>query len=44
MSNLRIYAQATNPGMLFSKIDFMDMDVAAFTSNRGFVFGINAAF
>jgi len=44
MSNLRIYVQVANPGMLFSKIDYMDMDVSAFTSNRGFVFGINAAF
>lgn len=44
MSSLRIYIQATNPGMLFSKIKFMDMDVAAFTSNRGLTFGINAAF
>jgi len=44
MSNLRLYIQVANPGMLFSKIDFMDMDVAAFTNNRGFTFGINAAF
>jgi len=44
MSNLRLYFQATNPGMLFSKIDFMDMDVASTVSNRGFVVGINAGF
>ena len=44
MSNLRVYFQATNPGMLFSKIDFMDMDVASFISNRGFTVGINAGF
>jgi hypothetical protein len=44
MSNLRVYVQAANPGILFSKIDFMDMDVNAFTYNRGFTFGINAAF
>ena len=44
MSNLRLYFQATNPGMLFSKIDFMDMDVASTISNRGFTFGINAGF
>ena len=44
MSSLRIYFQAANPGMLFSKIKFMDMDVAAMTSNRGFTFGINAGF
>src|SRR5436190_3632529 len=44
MSNLRVYFQVANPGMIFSKIDFMDMDVASFTNNRGFTFGINAGF
>jgi hypothetical protein len=44
MSSLRVYFQATNPGMLFSKINFFDMDVAAQQSNRGFTFGINAGF
>ena len=44
MSSLRVYFQATNPGMLFSKIKFMDMDVASQISNRGFTFGINAGF
>ncbi len=44
MSSLRVYFQATNPGRLFSKIDFLDMDVASNISNRGFTFGINAGF
>ena len=50
IANLRIYAQATNPGMLFSKIKYIDMDVVNSTSNptgianRGVTFGINAAF
>ena len=44
MSSLRLYLQIANPGMLYSKIEFMDMDVASFTNNRGFTFGINAAF
>ncbi len=44
MSSLRAYVQVANPGMLFSKIDFMDMDVSAMTSNRGITIGINAAF
>ena len=44
MSNLRLYVQAANPGMLFSKIKFMDMDAVSFNYNRGFTFGINAAF
>jgi hypothetical protein len=44
MSSLRAYVQVANPGMLFSKIKYMDMDVAGFTYNRGFTFGINASF
>ena len=44
MSALRLYIQAANPGMLFSKIKFMDMDLSSFNYNRGFTFGINAAF
>ena len=44
MSSLRVYFQATNPAMLFSKIKFMDMDVAAMFSNRGYTFGINVGF
>jgi TonB-dependent starch-binding outer membrane protein SusC len=44
MTGLRAYIQVANPGMLFSKIKFMDMDVSGFTYNRGFTFGINAAF
>ncbi|HVF96406.1 MAG TPA: TonB-dependent receptor [Flavisolibacter sp.] len=44
MSSLRVYFQATNPAMLFSQIKFMDMDVAALFSNRGYTFGINAGF
>jgi TonB-dependent starch-binding outer membrane protein SusC len=44
MSSLRVYFQAANPGMLFSKIKFMDMDAVSMFSNRGFTFGINAGF
>jgi hypothetical protein len=50
ISSLRIYAQAANPGMLFSKIKYIDMDVVNSTTNptgianRGITFGINAAF
>ena len=50
ISSLRIYAQMTNPGMLFSKLKYIDMDVVNATSNptgisnRGVTFGINAAF
>ena len=44
MSGLRLYVQVANPGMLFSEIKFMDMDAVSFNYNRGFTFGINAAF
>jgi TonB-dependent starch-binding outer membrane protein SusC len=44
MASFRLYLQAANPGMLFSKIKFMDMDLASFNNNRGITIGINAAF
>ncbi len=50
ITGLRVYAQATNPGMLFSKLKYIDMDVVNSTtnptgiSNRGITFGINASF
>ena len=44
MQSLRIYAQAANPGMLFSKIKFLDMDAVSAFSNRGITIGINAGF
>ena len=44
MSGLRAFIQVANPGMLYSKIKFLDMDVSAFTNNRGITLGINAAF
>lgn len=44
LSSLRAYAQLANPGMLFSKIKYVDMDVVNSISNRGVTFGINAAF
>jgi TonB-dependent starch-binding outer membrane protein SusC len=51
ISNLKIYAQVVNPGILFSKIDWLDMDVATTTPafngatfNRGITIGLNATF
>ncbi|MDE3234790.1 MAG: TonB-dependent receptor [Bacteroidota bacterium] len=44
MSNLKAYLQVANPGMLFSKISWIDMDVVSSTWNRGITFGINASF
>ena len=44
LQNLKVYAQIKNPGMLYSKIDWLDMDLGGSTWNRGFVFGVNVGF
>jgi len=44
VSNLRAYLQVQNPGMLYSQIKFLDMDVIGPTWDRGFTFGFNASF
>ncbi len=44
ISNLKAYLQVQNPGMLYSKTKFLDMDVVGPTWNRGYTLGINASF
>ncbi len=44
ISSLKAYLQMSNPGMLFSKIKYLDMDVVSPTWNRGITVGINASF
>ncbi len=44
IENLKVYVQARNPGMVYSKIDWLDMDTGLSTWNRGFVFGLNVGF
>jgi len=44
LSNLKLYAQCKNPGMIFSHIDFIDMDTYSETYNSGFTFGLNVTF
>jgi hypothetical protein len=55
MKNLRIYGQVLNPGLIYSKIKYLDPDLNARTKtsdadpgvstyNRGFVIGVNAGF
>jgi hypothetical protein len=55
MRNLRVYGQVLNPGLIYSKIKWLDPDVNAkvktsdadpgvSTFNRGFVIGVNAGF
>ena len=41
ISNLKIYAQCMNPGLIYSKIDYLDPDLGGSTFNRSFVLGIN---
>ncbi len=44
LSRLRVYAQAINPGLIYSNIKWIDPDLGGSTFNRGVVFGINASF
>lgn len=44
LSNVRLYAQVINPGLIYSKIDWIDPDLGGSTFNRGFVFGLNVGF
>jgi len=44
LSRLRIYAQAINPGLIYSNVKWIDPDLGGSTFNRGAVFGINASF
>ncbi|WP_374166618.1 TonB-dependent receptor [Arcticibacter sp. MXS-1] len=44
LSNVKIYAQALNPGLIYSKIDWIDPDLGGSTFNRGIVFGLNVGF
>ena len=44
MSNLKLYVQMKNPGTIYSKIDWLDMDLEGSTWNRGFVVGLNVQF
>ncbi len=44
VSKLRMYLQASNPGMLFSKAKWMDFDTQTTYSNRGFTLGLNVQF
>lgn len=44
LSKLRFYVQVLNPGFVFNKIDWIDLDVRNSASNRGFATGINVEF
>ncbi|AHF15135.1 SusC/RagA family TonB-linked outer membrane protein [Niabella soli] len=44
VKGLKIYAQMVNPGMLFSKIKWIDMDLLSAPYNKGITIGLNATF
>ncbi|MDR3219451.1 MAG: TonB-dependent receptor [Dysgonamonadaceae bacterium] len=50
ISNLKLYVQCINPGLVYSKIDYLDPDVyvdsnlPGSSSNRSFVVGLNVGF
>lgn len=44
VAKLRLYFQAANPTMIFSKIKWMDLDTQTTASNRGFTMGMNVQF
>lgn len=44
LTNLRIYTQVMNPGLLYSKVDWIDPDTGNSIFNRGVVFGLNVGF
>jgi TonB-linked SusC/RagA family outer membrane protein len=44
LAKLRIYMQATNPAMLYTKVKWMDLDTRTTYSNRGMTLGLNVEF
>ena len=44
LSNLKLYVQGKNLGMLYSSVDFMDLDTGATYYNRGITFGLQVDF
>ncbi|MFV5688048.1 SusC/RagA family TonB-linked outer membrane protein [Flavobacterium sp. ZT3R25] len=44
VSKMRFYIQASNPGMIFSKVKWTDLDTQTTASNRGFTLGMNVQF
>ncbi len=44
LSHSRFYVQALNPGMVFNKVDWIDLDLGSSAWNRGFTAGLNIEF
>ncbi len=41
VTDLKVYLQASNPGLLYSGVSWLDPDLGGSTFNRGFVLGVN---
>ncbi|GAB3718054.1 TonB-dependent receptor [Spirosoma flavus] len=44
LSRAKVYAQLLNPGLIYSKISWLDPDTGNSNFNRGLVFGVNVGF
>ncbi|MBO9201859.1 MULTISPECIES: SusC/RagA family TonB-linked outer membrane protein [Niastella] len=44
MKNCRLYGQLMNPGLIYSKISWIEPDLGVSAYNKGFVIGVNAGF
>ncbi|TDW44652.1 TonB-linked SusC/RagA family outer membrane protein [Flavobacterium sp. 270] len=44
LTKLRLYCQASNPGMIFTKLKWTDLDTQTTASNRGVTLGMNVEF
>lgn len=44
ISKMKLYCQATNPGMIFTKVKWTDLDTQTTASNRGVTLGLNVEF
>ncbi|HRZ97212.1 MAG TPA: SusC/RagA family TonB-linked outer membrane protein [Paludibacter sp.] len=44
LQNIKIYGQIKNPGMIYSSISWLDLDLGGSTYNKGFVVGLNVGF
>jgi TonB-linked SusC/RagA family outer membrane protein len=44
ITRMRLFVQASNPGMIFSKLKWTDLDTQTTASNRGFTLGLNVEF
>ncbi|MBF4471423.1 SusC/RagA family TonB-linked outer membrane protein [Flavobacterium sp. HJJ] len=44
LSKLRLYFQVNNPGMVFTKVKWTDLDTQTTASNRGITMGVNVQF